>query len=259
MRHHTFNAARRMKYVIIEDEPLAADRLKAKIEELRPDWHCMAVLNSASSVRSDLLQLDADFVFADINLGDGRSIPVLREIAPDFPIIFTTAYDQYALESFKLNSIDYLLKPIHSNDLLRAIKKVEQKGGIYPKLEQLLSVMQQRFQERFILNNGDRLISVKTDDVAFLYAEGKYCFLTTSKGKDYILNYNLKDVLPRLNPNCFFQINRKFIIHINSITEMVPYSKGRVKLITVPPTPEEAIVSVDRSSKFKSWFEGGAF
>lgn len=245
-----------MKYLIIEDEPLAAERLQAKIADLRPDWQCLAVLSSVAALRKELTQYAADLIFADINLGDGLSLPALQELHPQAPLIFTTAYDQYALEAFKLNSVDYLLKPVHPEDLLRAVKKVEQKGLDVPPWEELLRSMQKQYKERFLVSTGERLVTVKSEEIAFFYAQGKHCFLTDKAGKEYLLDFNLKDLLLKLNPAVFFQINRQFIININYIKELIPYSKSRVKLVINPPTPEEAIVSVDRSPKFKVWLEG---
>lgn len=246
-----------MKFLIIEDEPLAAERLQAKIADLRPDWHCLAVLSSVAALRKELTQYAVDLIFADINLGDGLSLQALQELQPRAPIIFTTAYDQYALEAFKLNSVDYLLKPVHPEDLLRAVKKVEQKGLDVPPWEELLRSMQKQYKERFLVSTGERLVTVKSEEIAFFYAQGKHCFLTDKAGKEYLLDFNLKDLLLKLNPAVFFQINRQFIININYIKELIPYSKSRVKLVINPPTPEEAIVSVDRSPKFKVWLEGG--
>lgn len=245
-----------MKFLIIEDEPLAAERLQVKIADLRPDWQCLAVLSSVAALRKELTQYAVDLIFADINLGDGLSLQALQESQPRAPIIFTTAYDQYALEAFKLNSVDYLLKPVHPEDLLRAVKKVEQKGLGVPPWEELLRSMQKQYKERFLVSTGERLVTVKSEEIAFFYAQGKHCFLTDKTAKEYILDFNLKDLQLKLNPAVFFQINRQFIININYIRALIPYSKSRVKLVMNPPTPEEAIVSVDRSPKFKVWLEG---
>ena len=248
-----------MKYLIIEDEPLAAERLKEKIESLKPNWQCEAIIPTTASLKKHLPQSKAQFAFVDIHLGDGHSLPVLHELQIEIPLIFTTAYDQYALEAFKLNSLDYLLKPISTDELERALEKIEKATRLEtkaPDWEALNALLKPRYKERFLVGTGERLITLNTQSIAYFFASGKHCFATDFNGKEFLVEYSLKDLLPRLNPESFFQINRQFIVNLAFIEEMHPYSKSRVKIILKVPQPPEAIVSVERAGKFKAWLQG---
>lgn len=246
-----------MKFWILEDETLAAQRLLDKVSALRPDWLCLGVIPSLKSARQQLISAEADFLFVDIHLGDGHSFEVLEDLNIQSPLIFTTAYDQYALKAFQLNSLDYLLKPINEVDLNRALTKLEQREeGRHRNWAELLADLKPTYKERFLVSSGERLRSIQSENIAFFYASGKHCFLTDETGQQYIIDQKLKDLMAKLDPKSFFQINRQFIINLNFIEELQPYSKSRVKVICKPTLPEEGVVSVERSGKFKAWLEG---
>lgn len=249
-----------MRYLILEDEPLAARKLREAVAEERPEWECLDVLESVARARKDWYALNPDLVFVDIHLADGLSFQIFEEIQTQTPLIFTTAYDRYALKAFELNSIDYLLKPVQKEELQRALQKLDARSQIMKSAEKdwkkVMADYQPKYKERFMVSTGERVKSLKTGEIAFFYASGKHCFITNFEGNEYIIDQTLQNLHEILNPRQFFQINRKFIVNIEAIVEMIPYSKSRLKLVTQPSTPEEAIVSVDRSPRFKEWAGG---
>lgn len=247
-----------MNYLIIEDEAIAAERLREKIAELRPQWHCLKTLGSIKELDQELEETKADLAFVDIHLGDGSSFLALEKWQVQIPLIFTTAYDQYALKAFKHNSVDYLLKPIHRDDLEIAIKKLESQLSQPAKndFSALIAQLKPQFKERFLVSSGEKLRTLRSEEIAFFYASGKHCFLTDASGREYIIDQALKDLSEQLNPQQFFQINRQFLVNLNYIKELIPFSKSRVKVLTAPPLPEEGIVSSERSARFKLWLQG---
>lgn len=248
-----------MKYLIIEDEPLAAEKLEKSIQRIKPDWTLIKVIPSVKMAVDELLHLRPDLIFLDVHLGDGNSFRIFEEVRVNVPIIFTTAFDKYALKAFELNSIDYLLKPITENDLRRAIAKLEERianNGSEINWKQLLQDLKPNYKERFMVTTGKRIKSLEASEIAFFFAQGKHTFITDIEGKEYLIDKTLGSLNELLDPKFFFQINRQYIIRIGAIREMVVYSKGRLKLHTSPEMPTEAIVSSDKSSRFKLWLEG---
>lgn len=246
-----------MRYIVLEDEPLAADRLIHSVGSVRPAWQHLATFESISQGRTGIIGLKPELIFVDIHLADGLSFDLFSTEFKDIPLIFTTAYDQYALKAFALNSIDYLLKPISSEDLERALHKLEMRTGpVAVQWEQFIRDLKPRYKERFLVSTGERMRAVLSDDIAFFFASGKHCFLTDKNGTEYLIDQNLGQLTEVLDPQKFFQINRQFIVQMGFIREMIPWSKSRLKLIMDPPTPEDAVVSVERSPGFKSWVAG---
>ncbi len=244
-----------MKYLILEDEPLAAERLQQAISDEKPDWKCLGTLESVREAKREIPASEADLLFVDIHLADGLSFSIFEEISFEKPLIFTTAYDQYALKAFELNSINYLLKPVTKKDLRRALQKFENRtdSGVAVDWQSLVAKLKPEYKTRFLVSTGNKIKSLNADEVAFFFAQGKHSFVFTLEGKDYIFDQPLSKLIEQLDPQKFFQINRQFILSIDAISEMIPYSKGRLKIVTDPATPEEAIVSVDKSPTFKSW------
>ncbi len=248
-----------VKYVIIEDEPLAAERLQEQVQKQKPDWELLMVLPSVRSAVQQLPQLTVDLIFLDVHLSDGNSFAIFEQIRPETPIIFTTAYDQYALKAFKLNSIDYLLKPVSEKDMERALQKVDQRSlhnQSEPDWKKLLSDLKPNYKDRFMVSTGERIKSLSVDDIAFFFAQGKHTFITDKEGRQYMIDQTVSRLSEILDPKKFFQINRQYMVCFDCIEEMIPYSKSRLKLHTNPATPTEAIVSVDKAPKFKAWLEG---
>lgn len=248
-----------MNYLIIEDEPLAAERLKEKVQELRPLWQCQAVLATGSEIIEGFEAANPDIAFVDIHLGDGSSFHALEQIKTSAPLIFTTAYDQYAIKAFKHNSIDYLLKPIHMDDLKVALEKFEKQTASKEAptdWRKILKDIKPDYKGRFLVSSGEKLKTIKTEDCAFFHASGKHCFLVDFSGKEHLIDYKLKELNELLDPKKFYQINRQFVINLEAIKELQAHSKSRLKVVSEPPLGEEGIVSSERSSQFKRWLQG---
>jgi DNA-binding LytR/AlgR family response regulator len=251
------------RILIIEDEDAASKRLTKMVQEVMPEATILPPLVSVKSSVEWLQQNTApDLIFLDVHLADGESFEIFKQTKVTSPMIFTTAYDQYALEAFKVNSIDYLLKPLKKDDLKRAIDKyINLTSPPQPtiNIEKLLSSLQPQkatYKDRFAVKYGEHIKTIETPDAAYFYTENKVNFIVTKDAKRYIIDYNLDQLEELLDPKKFFRINRQFIIGFHSIADMFTYSKSRVLVKLNPPTKLETIVSTERSSAFKSWLDG---
>ena len=251
-----------MKVVIIEDENFAALRLKKMILEYNPDIRILAELESvAESVKWFKSNPEPDLIFLDIHLEDDLSFAIFDQVSISSPVIFTTAFDEYAIKAFKLKSIDYLLKPIVHEELVAALKKYDQFSGLHPRsvdlqsLYPLLTTKDARYRERFSISVGSKIKMVEVTDIAYFFVLDKGVYLRTFHGNTYNVDFTLDTLTELLNPASFFRINRKYLINIASIENMVAYSRSRVKLDLKPRTDkeDETIVSIDRSAEFKQW------
>ena len=250
-----------MKAVIIEDEKLAAERLADLIKEIKPSWEIIAKLASVEHSVKWLKNNKADLIFLDIQLEDGISFAIFDKVKVDTPIIFTTAYDQYAIKAFKLNSIDYLLKPIKKSDLADSLQKYS--NLTLPGLtdfKDLLDSIQKKessHKKRFLIQYGQKIKKVNADEIAYFYAMEKNVFLTTFQKNTYPIDYTLDKLVQIIDPDKYFRINRKLIVNINSIKNMIRYSRSRIKLVLEPSEAKEieALVSVERSADFKKWMD----
>lgn len=243
------------RVVIIEDEHLAADWLRKQIEILDTDLQVVAIIDSVEQAIQQLPKENADLIFCDIHLADGISFSIFEHIQVLTPVIFTTAYDQYAIKAFQVNSIDYLLKPIELEALTVALQKFRQRTSPYPDLQQALSMLtaKPKFQERFLVSTGQKLKSIPIETIAYFFADNKLNFLCDAEGRQYLIDQSLDKLESQLDPAVFFRINRQYIVRFDAIREMVHYSKSRVK-ITLHPTPTgDTIVSAERSAAFKAW------
>ncbi len=251
-----------MNVVIIEDEAFAALRLKKMIQEFNPEIKILAELESvAESVKWFKSNPEPDLIFLDIHLEDDLSFAIFEQVNISSPVIFTTAFDEYAIKAFKLKSIDYLLKPIVHEELAAALKKYEQFSGLHrnsvdlQSLYNLLTGNEKKYRERFSISGGTKIKMVEVTDIAYFFVMDKGVYLRTNQGNTYNVDFTLDKLEEMLNPASFFRINRKYLVNISSIANMVAYSRGRVKLELKPKADEEfeTIVSIDRSSDFKKW------
>ena len=254
-----------MKIFIIEDEQPAGERLKKMILELLPDAIIPEIPVSISSAVKWLKTNPApDLILMDIHLSDGPSFEIFNEVQVASPIIFITAYDQYALEAFKLNSIDYLLKPVKREELQRSIEKYQKLTNFNTsQISELLKQMgsnkgSKELQKRIIIRYGDTIKMVEIADVAYFYTEDKINFLCTKENVRYPIDQNLDELESIIDPAIFFRINRQFIVNISAIDKMLAWSKSRVKIILKPITEIETIVSTERSPHFKEWLTGSS-
>ena len=252
-----------MKAIIIEDEPLSIAELTNTLAEVAPHIEVAATAASVAEAVEVVSRVGHDLIFMDIHLGDGNGFDIFRRAEINVPVIFITAYDNYALKAFENKGIDYLLKPFGREDLRRAIDKLGMlSAAALPEAAAALSgnasggtAPESPYQERFLVQMGARMRSVTIAEIAYFMADGKYLHLVTHDGKDYLLDRTLSDVGERLPPRLFFRINRRFIISFEAIREMVRYSGSRIKVLLSPPPAdgEEALVSTDRVQDFRQW------
>ena len=253
-----------MKILIVEDEPLAAAQLAANIAGIKPDAQIMAVCDTVKSTVNWLQNNPApDLSFFDIQLGDGLSFEIFEKVDFRQPVIFITAFNQYAIQAFKVNSIDYLLKPIDRNDLERALTKYDnllqpKTSGITTQmLEEIISSLKKKpFKERFLVKVGTHLRIVETKDVLYFYSLQKGTYLKLNDGKDYLLDNSLEQVEEVVDPTTFFRINRKYLVSLKSITDVITYSNSRLKLKVQQPIDDEFLVAREKVKEFKEWLEG---
>jgi DNA-binding LytR/AlgR family response regulator len=244
-----------IRTVIIEDEPLAAERLATLVAQAGSDLQVVATLDSVASAVNWFGTNSCDLIFLDIHLSDGISFRIFEKAEVRAPIIFTTAFDQYAIRAFKLNSIDYLLKPVDEKELHAAIEKFRSRNQATPDWKQLIHALEKpEYQKRFMVSSGQKIKSIDVNDIAYFYAEERIVIMQQKEpGGRFSLDYTLDKLETLLDPGKFFRINRKLIVNIDAIKNMYPYSKGRIVLELQPKPQFETVVSIDRAAEFKQW------
>jgi two-component system, LytTR family, response regulator LytT len=250
-----------MTILIIEDEEPAYKRLVKMLKEVEPAATLLNQIVSVSSAVKWFKENAApDLIISDIQLSDGISFEIFKQVDIKCPVIFTTAYDQYAIEAFKVNSIDYLLKPVKKDELEKAVTKFK---NLTPattspaidinKLLQSLQPAGTDYKKRFVVRYGEHIKTIDIEEVVYFYTEDKATFLCTKDARRFVVDFNLDTLDSILDPKIFFRINRQYIISIHSIAEMFAYSKSRVLIKLNPPSKHETIVSTERSADFKHW------
>ncbi|MGV3558214.1 LytR/AlgR family response regulator transcription factor [Larkinella arboricola] len=253
-----------MNVLIVEDEELTAQRLVKLLHDYDPAVRVLAQLPSvAKSVDwfENHAEAEPDLIFLDIHLEDDLGFNLIDRLNLTTPIIFTTAYDEYTLQAFKANSIDYLLKPIDADELARAIDKFKTLRHSRLELSVNSDVLAQMkanyrpntYRDRFMVTVGPRLFSVQTGDIAYFFFENKATFLTTQQGQNYVIDYSLDKLGQLLDPNQFFRINRSFLVALPAIQSVYTYSGSKLKLELLPEARQEVFVSIDRVTAFKEW------
>lgn len=249
-----------MKVVIIEDEQLASEKLERYILKYDASIQIVSKLTSISeSVNWLENNSDYDLIFMDIQLTDGLSFEIFNRTKISKPVIFATAFDEYAVDAFKVNSVDYVLKPITFTDVSKAMAKLKSMESIFSseKVAEVAKLVEKKkIKDRFLVKLGNHIHSIKTDEIALFYAEGRTVYLVTNANKKYILDFKLEDLNAVLNQAEFFRVNRSFIVNINSIDDVIVYSNSRLKVIPKVTTDKEIVVSREKVSAFKIWFEG---
>ncbi|MFC3416256.1 LytR/AlgR family response regulator transcription factor [Algoriphagus hitonicola] len=248
--------------LIIEDEKPAADRLLQLIKPHFDDVNFIKPIDSiVAAVDYFMTYPHPDLIFCDIQLADGLSFEIFRKVKLSTPIIFTTAFDQYAIEAFRVNAVDYLLKPIDPVDLKRAVDKYKSQQmppSLSPVLiEKLLRIAPSgnEFKKRFLVRFGEKIQSISSDDIYFFYSEERVTFLVTTKGKKYVLDQTLEKTEYQLDPHVFFRLNRKYIASFHSIEEVITYSNSRLKVKLKSCEDSEILVSREKVSDLKAWFD----
>ncbi len=249
-----------MKILILEDEEQALNRLQKIITSVVPDAE---IVGTGTSIAEAVNWFHAnplpDLVFMDIQLSDGSSFQIFNSVKIGCPVIFTTAYESYAMQAFKVNSVDYLLKPIDETDVKRAIEKLrmlQRSGSFSVDYAEILKAIQQpakKYKDRFVIKLGDTIKSVLVTDIAYFYTENKTNFVCTNDGRRLPLDFNLDQIEEMLNPRIFFRINRQFIIGHHAIEEMKAHTRSRINVKLSPPTRLDTIVAIDRAHDFRDW------
>jgi DNA-binding LytR/AlgR family response regulator len=248
-----------MKVVIIEDEELAARRLETLIRECAPETEVIARLESVEDAIDWFRGHPApDLIFLDIHLEDDLSFTIFEKVKVESPIIFTTAYDEYAIRAFKMRSIDYLLKPIVKEELAQSLVKFREftKGHHQPDMEALFRMITSgtpAYKERFSITVGQKIKTYATSDIAWFYSEEGITFMVVNDNHQYPIDFSLDDLSTQLNPKEFFRVNRQFLVKLSSIKNVHIYPKSRLKLELLPPADREIFVSRDKVTRFKEW------
>lgn len=252
-----------MKFLILEDEVAASMRLQRMILALRPEATCLAILRGVDEAIhwfTEHEQDEVDVAFVDIQLSDGLSFEIFSLMDIVFPVIFTTAYDHYALQVFQVHTIDYLLKPIKQDQLSDALIKFERYGKT-PNARLLRTVIDAlpatQARQRFVVKTGRLIRVINVTDISYFYSENKITYLIGFDGKKYAIDNTLDQLETSLNPSVFYRANRQYIVSIHGIEEMQTHSRSRLKLVLRPPSLQEVVVSTEKAAAFKEWLRGG--
>lgn len=251
-----------MKILLIEDEPLAAERLQSMVMRLRPHAQILGPLDTIEDSLAWLSNhAEPDVVLLDIELADGKSFEILKAHPLKCPVVFCTAYNQYALEAFQHQGMAYLLKPIKEEELRQALDRVTPGSAgaaiDYHRLAEALEQRQNAYQKRMLVRIGQKFKAIETEDIAYAFTEQKAVLLMTKDGKEIPSDHTLEQLESLLDPAKFFRINRKLLVHVAAIEGMYAWSRSRVKLDLKPHKELDAIVSTERAGEFKAWLESG--
>lgn len=253
-----------VRVLIIEDEHLTAQRIQSLLQEIDPSVRVLDILDSVkSSVAWFRSNENPDLVFMDIQLADGISFDIFEHVTIDYPIIFITAYQEYAIKAFRVNSVDYLLKPVSKEDLLAALEKYRSyfaKNMALPLMpEEMLSTIRQMlhkpYKSRFMIRVGDRVKSLEVNDILYFYSLDKGCYLHSRDNRNYVIDFTLDALVDLLDPESFYRINRRYIISHEAIREMITLSGSKLKILLKHAEDDSIFVSRDRLSAFKQWID----
>ena len=252
-----------MTVLVIEDEPNAAERLINLLKEIEPTWEIATILDSVKrSVEWLQLNLSFDLIFMDIQLADGLSFQIFEKAELRVPVIFTTAYNEYALKAFKVNSIDYLLKPLDKDELMTALNKYKQlahrhvaRDKFMESISYAMQMLTKRYKERFVIKVGEHLRSVEVSEILFFFSQEKTTFAQATDGRKYILDFTLDQLEGLLDPQRFFRVNRKYIVTINSINDIINHTNSRLRLVIKTSDDNDIVVARERVQEFKLWLD----
>lgn len=250
-----------MKVLIVEDEQLAVAKLTQTLNKVAPDAEVIGVTESIAGTVKWLQANTPELILMDIELADGQSFAIFEQVQVSCPVIFTTSYDEYALKAFKVNSIDYLLKPIQQAELKAALQKLDNLRSSESqalKIEQLVIELQkqagiQSYRKRFLVKHLQKLLSIEVDTIAYFYSEDRVNFFKTTDDKTYIVDYTMDEIEAMVDPRRFFRPGRALIVSIGSVGQMEPYFGNRLALKLKPSFNKEALVSREKVNDFKVW------
>lgn len=252
-----------MKVLIIEDEALAAEKLQIMLNEID---QVLEVAGITKSVEGSIQWLEnnpePDLIICDIHLSDSLCFDIFTVLKPKCPIIFATAYDQYAIQAFEVNSIDYLLKPVQKEKLENSLKKfhrLKAKSAVnFSDLSQIANLLNQSnkdYKSRFLVKVGTKIKSIQVNHISYFFTHDKMTYIVAKDSKKYPIDHTLEEIDNLLDPSQFFRINRKYVIHIEAVNEIHPYFKGRLKLSLNPAMPDDIVISSEKTPAFKAWLD----
>src|SRR3990170_1822683 len=257
-----------MKVLIIEDEELAVKKLRKTLESVDSSAEVVGV---ADSIRSSVNWLEQnptpDLILMDIELADGQSFEIFSRVEVKSTVIFTTSYDEYALKAFKVNSVDYLLKPIQKEDLQVALNKLKNLKSMYGSsngssdplnVDNLVKELRQKlqpkdFRKRFLVKHAQKLVSIEVEEVAYFFSDGRLNFFKTYDNRKFVVDYTMDELEEMLDPDKWYRISRSFFVSVNSVEQIHDYFGNRLLLYLKPPTDKEALVSREKVTEFKKW------
>ncbi|HQQ98860.1 MAG TPA: LytTR family DNA-binding domain-containing protein [Cyclobacteriaceae bacterium] len=251
-----------MKIVIIEDEPQAVERMEALLRQCAPEAKVMARLDTIKASVAWIKANDpVDLILMDIQLADGLSFEIFNQTEVRSPIIFTTAYNEYALKAFKVNSIDYLLKPVSPEDLRAALTKYNHLVGAVSSQKMMESIgyamqmLTKKYKERFVLKVGEHLKTVEVKDILYFYSQEKFTFAQTVDQRKHILDFTLDQLEGLVDPSGYFRINRKYLVGLAAVQDMISYTNSRLRLTLRHSDDPEVIVARERVQEFRDWLD----
>lgn len=252
-----------MNVLIIEDEAQAARRLENLILEIDP---AVQIVGKTDSIKSSVKWLEAnstpDLILMDIQLGDGLSFEIFEHVSVKAPVIFTTAYDEYALKAFKVNSIDYILKPVDKEELKTAfikfktlIKPEDATKSIMANIGHVVEMLTKKYKERFVVKVGEHLKTIEVKDIVYFYSQDKATICVTTDNRNHIIDFTLEHLQDMVDPMAFFRISRKYLVSAKSIMDIISYSNSRLRLILQNSLDKDIIVARERVQEFKTWLD----
>jgi DNA-binding LytR/AlgR family response regulator len=255
-----------LRVLIIEDEVPAAEKLERYLQKYSTGISIIAKIQSVKDAVGwfGTRQNEIDLIFMDIQLLDGQSFEIFHQVKIEKPVIFITAYNEFALDAFKVKGIDYLLKPVSFNDLSGALQKLEQLRSQLNWNEEKFETVKQvvtslpskNYKSRFMVKLGDHIRSITTDQIGLLFADGRDVYLITNENKKFIIDYTLENLEELIDPTMFFRANRSYILNIHFIQDVIVYSNSRLKIVPTVKWDQEIIVSREKVGEFKLWFDG---
>jgi DNA-binding LytR/AlgR family response regulator len=252
-----------MRVLIIEDEPHAAARLQQLMAELLPSADIVAILDT---VKKSVLWFKSnpapDVVMMDIQLADGLSFSIFEQCEVKSPVIFTTAYDEYALKAFKVNSVDYILKPVDKGELHSALKKLHSitrtessSKQVLDNINEAMQMLMKKYKTRFVIKVGEHLKTVEVSNIRYFYSQEKATFCVADDNRNFILDFTLEQLEEMLDPAVFFRINRKYFVRASAIQDIISYTNSRLRLILRGSQDNDIIVARERVQEFKTWLD----
>ncbi len=251
-----------MKLLILEDESLAAERIRKMLAEIDSSFEIVGEIKSVEQGKKWFGENpEPDLIISDIRLLDGLSFDLFKQLKLETPVIFTTAYDQYAIKAFEVNSIDYLLKPIEKEKLKESIDKHQTRvaenkfPADFDGLYELIQNQRKSYKSRFLIKIGQKIVAVPVEKISYFYSQNKLTYIVTKDGKKLPTDQTLETLEDQLDPKVFYRANRQVMVSFDSISEIHPYFKGRLKIELNPTLDMDIVISADKTPEFKSWLD----